>query len=222
MIAVGSMWRDSAAYIDRSLHQFDLLRKELDAKGEDVRFIWVENDSTDDTYERLAMFDGDVTLERRSDGCPYWPSVDNRDRWRHLAWVANGVLEQVGADDDVFIYVESDLAWEVPTMLRLLDHLNRVDVVSPLNMRANGRYYDVWGSKGLDGRRFSFDPPFHPSLASGELTEVQSVAGCTAMIGEVARSTRFSSDDCYLGWNRDMRLAGWKVWCDPTLQVVHP
>lgn len=226
MIAVCSMFRDSARYIDRSLHQYDLLAKDLDKRGEDVRFIFCENSSVDDTYQRLSDFAGtwDTTLVQRSDDCRYWESVDNRERWRHLAWVANATLEEVTAEDDAVIYVESDLAWEPSTLLRLLDHLNRVDVVSPLNMRFDGTNYDRWGTRGMDGRRFTADPPFHPSVEAagpGELVEVQSVAGCTAMVADVARLTRFSPDDCYVGLNREMRLAGFRVWLDPSLAVTH-
>lgn len=221
MIAIGSMWRDSAAYIDRSLDQFARLAKELDARGEECRFIWVENSSTDDTYKRLCDFDADKTLMQAKDDCPYYGSVDSRARWQHLAWVANHVLGDVNDGDDQFIYVESDLAWEPETMLRLLDHLVTVDAVSPLNVQRCGRYYDIWGSRGLDGRRFTFETPYHPSLRTEGLVEVQSMAGCTAMTGDVARLTRFSPDDCYVGWNRAMRLSGYRVWCDPSLQVVH-
>jgi hypothetical protein len=89
-------------------------------------------------------------------------------------------------------------------------------------MRAGGSYYDIWGSRGLNGKRFNPQPPFHLSLANADpLVEVQSVAGCTAMVADVARLTRFSSDDCYVGWNRNMRLSGFKVWLDPSLAVIH-
>lgn len=224
-VLVGSMFRDSSAYIDRALDQYARLAKELDAKGDVCRFVFVENDSTDDTRDRLCAFDGDAEIIFRSDDCPYWPSTDHRERWRHLAWVANGVLESVEDEDDVVIYVESDLAWEPETMLRLLDHLNHVDVVSPMNMRIDG-YYDLWGSRGMDGRRFAPYPPYHPDLADARtanrgLVEVQSVAGCTAMVADVARACRFSPDDCYVGFNRDIRLHGWKVWLDPSLEVLH-
>lgn len=224
MICVGSMWRDSTAYIDRTLDQMARLAKEFDARGDQVRFVWAENASVDDTPARLKAFDAAPSMiVERVDGCPYWPSVDDRVRWRHLAWVANATLEQVDENDDVFLYVESDLAWEPATLVALVDHLATVDVVSPLNMRADGSYYDRWGSRGLDGRRFTPQPPFHPDLVTPDgLVEVQSIAGCTAMVADVARMTRFDTDDCYVGWNRVMRLAGFRIWCDPTLQVVHP
>lgn len=221
-VVVGSMFRDSVPYLDRAFDQYQRLAKELDAKGDHCRFLFVENDSADDTRQRLLDFDGDVEIIFRSDDCPYWPSVDVRERWRHLAWVANGVLENVLEEDDVVLYVESDLAWEPATMLRLLDHLNHVEVVSPLNMRADGTLYDRWGTRGMDGRRFTADPPHHLSLVGAEgLVEIQSAAGCTAMLAEVARACRFSPDDCYVGLNRDIRLHGWNVWLDPTLEVVH-
>lgn len=223
-ICVGSMWRDSVDYIDRTLDQMERLAKEFDARGDTVRFVWSENSSSDDTLARLREWEvAPVTIVERYDDCPYWPSIDVRERWRHLAWVANGVLEQVNADDDVFVYVESDLVWEPSTLVALVERLGSVDVVSPLNLRAAGGYYDRWGSRGIDGRRFTAQSPYHPDLAdAGGLVQVQALAGCTAMKAEVARRTRFDRDDCYVGWNRAMRLAGYDVWCDPSLSVVHP
>lgn len=219
-LRIGSMWRDSAAYIDTSIAQYEKLVGLFEERGDTARFAFVENDSTDDTLDRLLAFTPDVVTV--SDNCPYFPSSDFRERWRHLAWVANHTIDQITPDDDVFLYVESDLAWEPEDLVRLVDHLSEVDVCSALNLRANGSYYDIWGSKGIDGRRFSFAPPYHPSLDADGLVEVQSMAGCTAMVAEVARLCRFSPDDCYRGWNRAMRLAGFRVWCDPTIRVIHP
>lgn len=225
-VMVGAMFRDSSKYLARTLHQYDLLAKEMDANGASVRFALVENDSIDDTRARLEEWLADKPdshLVLRSDDCPYFGSQDRPDRWRHLAWVANGVLEQVEPDDDAVVYCESDLAWETETILRLIEHLDAVDVVSPLNMREDGPYFDLWGSRGMDGRRFTMGAPHHPDLAHADgLVQVQSLAGCTAMVADVARMTRFAPEDCYVGWNRAMRLSGWSVWCDPSLKVVHP
>lgn len=223
-ICVGSMWRDSAAYLDRTLDQMARLAKEFDADGVSVRFVWAENSSEDDTLQRLCEFDAaPTTIIERNDDCPYWPSIDVRERWQHLAWVGNATLEAVTDDDDVFVYVESDLVWEPATILALVDHLDTVDVVSPLSLTPSGSYYDLWGSRGMDGRRFTAQPPHHPDLANADgLVQVQSLAGCTVMKAEVARVTRFDRDDCYRGWNRAMQLAGYDVWCDPSLSVVHP
>lgn len=224
---MGAMFRDSAPYLAQTLHSYDLLAKEVDKRGDSIRWALVENDSVDDTRHVLEEWVADKpgsSLLLRSDDCPYFPSKDDPMRWRHLAWVANGVLEQVASDDDVLVYCESDLAWEPATIVALIDHLQHVDVVSPLNMRVCGDYYDRWGSRGMDGRRFAPTPPFHPSLTrpNGDgLVEVQSLAGCTVMEAKVARETRFAPEDCYVGWNRAMRLAGYDVWCDPNLQVTH-
>ena len=218
-VAVGSMFRDSSRYLDRALAQYEKLQALVEERGDECRFVFVENDSTDDTYERLSAF---ADVARVSDGCPYYESVDRKDRWRHLAWVANHTIEQLTDEDDVFLYVESDLAWDAHDLLRLVDHLSLVDVVSALNVRRDGSYYDIWGSRGADGRRFTAQPPYHLDLVEPPgLVEVQSMAGCTAMVADVARLCRFSPDDCYVGFNRAMRLAGFKVWCDPTVRVTH-
>lgn len=218
------MWRDSMRYMERALEQFERLAFQLEAMEHSVVFSWVENSSKDGTRDALDAFKGDVILRSVHDDCRYWESIDHPERWRHLSWVANHVLEQIPSRTDRFIYVESDLRWDVATMLRLLHHLGTVEVVSPLNRHRDGWYYDTWGSTGLDGVGFTNGAPFHQSLARPNehgLVEVASVAGCTAMVGSVARSTRFGRADCYLGWNREMRDLGYSIWCDPTLSVFH-
>lgn len=219
MIVVGSIWRDSAGYIDRSLAQFAALREALNRQGVECRFVFAENASTDDTFARLEAWRYPTDdLVAVADGCPYYPSVDIEARWRHIAWVCNHVMERVG-ECDQFIYVESDLRWDVDTMLTLLNY--DVDAVSPLNVKADGRYYDTWGSR-IGGVRFGHEPPFHPSLPADALVPADSIAGCTVMRGAIARQARFSPKDCYIGLCRDIRSKGYELWLDSSLQVTHP
>lgn len=220
-VAVGSMWRDSnkQGRIWEQLVQYHHLALALRARGDSLTCLFVENDSTDDTAYQLREFGAcghvPTDLAYVHDDCPYWQSIDHPDRWRHLAWVANHTLDMLAEDDaDRFIYVESDLRWEPATMLALLDHLDTVEVVSAVNLRPDGALFDTWGTLGLDG--------IAPDLAGTSLIEVASAAGCTAMHADIGRTTRFQSEDCYRGWNRDMRDHGHTVWLDPTLTVTHP
>lgn len=224
MIVIGAMMRDSSSYIDAYFDQVAHLEKLLADRGEQVRFVFAENDSTDDTYDRLVEFgrDHDVTVINRSEGGPYYPSVDKPDRWKHIAYVCNGILEQIEPEDDALLYVECDLLWQPRDMLLLLDHLADYPAVSGLCMQLSGRYYDVWGSR-KDGQRFKWTAPYHPALvgADGPI-EMDSVASVLACSGDVARATRFTEKDAFVGWCEDIRSQGWKVWLDPSVSVIHP
>lgn len=228
-LAVGSMFRDSGSYIRQTLfEQFDGLGQLLKDRGDEVVFLTVENDSTDDTAYQLKEFAAcghwPVHLIERSDGCPHHPSVDRGDRWRHLAWVANAALEELDeVEADQFLYVESDLAWDPRDLLRLVDESQHV-AVSACNVMADGRWYDTWGTR-RDGLWFYATPPFHPDLTmpenvSGGLFRVDSACGATALPAEVARKTRFQPEDCYVGWCRQIR-EHLDLYLDTEVKVVH-
>lgn len=223
------MFRDSTGYFDRYRRQVDAFSHLMEERGDHVRVVAIENDSTDDTWEAINLWGHAsftyLTLVKAHDDCPYWPSVDHRGRWRHIAWVCNQVLDEVDDRDDVLLYVESDLVWEPATMVTLVDHLANVDAVSCPNFAdgPGGRYYDIWGSR-RGGQRFAPWPPYHEDLVGwdGGLMEMDSVASVLAIRADIARKTRFQPEDAFVGWCRDICTQGGRIWMDMTVHVVHP
>src|SRR5689334_12755871 len=118
------MFRDSESYLDRYFDQVVGLRRLLEKRGDKLRVVAVENDSTDETWGRLDQWGFakfcDLTLLKVHDDCPYYPSVDNPLRWRHHAWVANHVLAEVDDHDHIAVYVESDLEWQPEHLFQLI------------------------------------------------------------------------------------------------------
>jgi hypothetical protein len=226
-ITFGSMWRDMGPVVRDRLSQYHRLYKALAERGDELTLVLVENDSIDDTYWHLNEFAAcggtmGALLIQAKDGCPHYPSKDIPDRWRHLAWVANHTLDHAG-DCDVFLYIESDLLWSTQTALKLIDHTLSADAVCAMNMHADQRYYDIWGSRA-QGLRFKRWPPYHPILEDWEsgLVPIDSACGAIAMKGEVARQVRFQPEDCFVGLCRDIRSKGFGLWLDPSLEVLHP
>lgn len=224
-VAIGSMFRDSGAYVQRTLFEQmhglgDLLRQ----RGDEVVFVFVENDSTDDTFYWLNEFGGcghdRAVLVQRHDDCPYFPSVDRVERWRHLAWVANATLEELdGLDADRFLYVESDLQWDPHDLLRLIDQADG-KAMTAQNVMAGGQHFDTWGTR-CNGVRFAPSHPYHPAY-TGAMMQVESSCGATALPAEIARECRFQPEDCYVGLNRQIREKGLELWLDPSIKVIHP
>lgn len=222
-VTIGSMFRDSSAYIQRTLFQQmhglgDLLR----ARGDHATFVLIENDSQDDTYYWLNEFGGcghdPTVLIKRHDDCPYFPSVDRPERWRHLAWVGNATLEELDNHDaDRFLYVESDLIWKPEDLLRLIDQAED-QAVCAINLQPSGAVYDTWGHRA-EGVRFQASHPYHHAY-TGQLMRVESACGATALPAEVAAKTRFQPEDCYVGWLRQVG-EHIPVWLDPTVEVIH-
>lgn len=215
------MWRNSASYIDRSLAQFDGLARILD----DVQFGFVENESTDDTGERLDawadMAPARANVVHVADGCPYYPSADMPDRWRHLAWVANHSIDLIADDADVFLYVESDLQWDPADIARLVEWADETQAAhAACNVMADGRWYDTWGSI-IDGEHFEAGKPHHSKWSDSPFL-VDSTCGALAVPGKVARATRFQPEDCYVGWCRQIWAEHTPIWLQPDIKVVHP
>lgn len=207
MLVMASIFRNAEGYVDRYFEQVNRLRDEIP-----VRLVIAEGDSSDDTLLLLErkIRDGDVLL-KVDHGGPEYGSIDNPNRWAQIAYVCNAVLDQLNmADDDRLIYVESDLAWPVDTMLRLHSDLDTVGAVAAMSFRASmEQFYDIWGHVGLDGVQFSHHAPYHSSLAGlkyGALTAIQSAGSCIAVRGEVVNAgVKFSEEDCIRGFCRTIR-----------------
>lgn len=225
-IAIASMFRDSCGYLDRYLNQVLGLKNALAAHGHTLRVIAAEADSTDETAERLMerIGDLDLTLVNRDNGSRWFGSVDHPERWTAIAYVCNGILEQVRLTDDILIYVESDLIWHAETMLQLVERVQEPPIDACAAMcysRKTEIFYDVWGHR-KEGIRFSSFPPYHPNV-NGEVTEIDSAGSCIVMRGIVARNARFTPPELgIVGFCNDLRGRGFKLWLDPALAVHHP
>lgn len=225
-IALGSIFRNSTPYLDRYFEQVEALNNTLHSRGDSLRLILLEGDSTDNTFNLLSekVFHGEKIVEKREHHGPLFGSVDDAIRWRNSSYVWNGVMEHVRATDDEFIYVESDLIWDADTMLRLLQLLEsheEIDAVAPMCFHVSGFMYDTYGHR-KDGIRFSPTPPYHPGV-NGDLTEIDSAGSCLVMRGLVARNARFNPPELgIVGFGQDIRGRGFKLWLAPFLKVLHP
>jgi hypothetical protein len=223
-IAIGSIFRSSMGHIDRYAAQVEALRQAMPEAT--IRPVLVEGDSRDNTWERLnELFPGCVT--KREHGGPVFGSVDSVQRYRQFSFCYEGVLERLVPEDTVFVYVEGDLLWDSATLMGLMADLERpeVDMVAPLCWY-QGRHYDIWAVRSLEGEHFGFFPPFHRSMledsASG-LYPLSSAGSCIVMRGEVARRAHFTpADGCIVSFCHSARHLGYRVWLDPALKVHHP
>lgn len=221
-IAVGSAHRSSAHNVERYLRQVSDLERIL-RDGDTLRIIAVEGDSVDNTRERLiresAVFALQLELVTCNHGGPHFGSVDTPERMRALSMVGNAIFEAVRPDDDVLLYVESDLMWNAVAALALIDRMREsdFDVLVPLVM-AGRAFYDTWAFRGLDGARFGPFAPYHSQLHN-DLMEIASAGSCLAIRGEVARRCRIRNDNALVGWCEDVRNNGYRIAVDPTLIV---
>lgn len=227
-VVVGSMFRDSVNDLPAYFTLVEFLRKMLQERGDALRVVAVENDSTDETWDVLDhwLFGtfADGVLIKASDGCPYYPSTDHQPRWQHIAWVCNQILDEMTPDDDVLAYIESDLVWDPAEILSLIDRAYGTTTAwtgAIYHEECGTRWYDTWGTT-LDGEPFrGAAPPYH-SKWTGEPMRVDTCASVLVCPVALARETRFSPIDAFRGWTREINERGGEVWLDPKVGVVHP
>lgn len=229
-ICVCTAFRNAAGQVERYLGQLEGLRRLLAPHGV-LRPIWVEGDSSDDTWHRLvdAAPAHNARLLACDHGGPVYGSIVHPERFRQLARVANAMWRQIPPDADAVVLLDGDLIWQPGTLLALLDRLEGVPAVAPrvLHEGNPGLYsgpgpfwYDTFGFR-RNGVRFSNEPPYHPEL-NGLLLQVDSAGACLAMRGSLARGLIWREEDLVVGLCREIYARGGSVWVDPALTVYHP
>lgn len=236
-VVIGSAFRNSAGYhLQRYFHQVDALRDLLKEHGHSLRVVAVEGDSADDTRHELMRWAEYCTLAMtivtRNHGKRVFGSTEEPERMAALSYVGNGILESVLPEDDVLIYVESDLVWRPETMLRLLNQLGhsvvlphggevrKIDAISPLVFAAEA-FYDIWAFR-KSGHRFGPFHPYHGELLFDRPTPVDSTGSCLVMRGDVARSCRIIDNEALVGFGRDVWAKGFALYADARERIDHP
>jgi len=193
---------------------------------DDVHLIVVEGDSKDDTRERLqrhlskAQRTSELVVHEH--GGRHYGQVIDPERFRQRAGCKNAGFEKVPQDAEVVIYVEGDLVWSAQDLLALAEQLRPgIDVIAP-SVWAGPSFYDIWGFRDLTGRKFDSGPPYSPALNGERLTELETAGSCLVMRGEVARSCRASDDEEIVGFCKDARSKGFRVFTDWQTRIFHP
>jgi hypothetical protein len=218
-VAVCSLFRNCA-------HTVDYYRALLDSQPRahlGITCSFVEGDSTDDTWAKLCAWrDGDprVTLVQRN----VEPVRDFQDRVLKWAELGNAALEGALATDCTHVlWCESDLTLPHDLLEQLV--ACDVDVVAPA-IFLGGMFYDTWGFRGLDGKRFANVPPYHAEWLPHELVELSSVGSVVLFRREVFdKGVGFRGvypDGLLAGVCADARQAGFRVWMDSRVAVLHP
>jgi hypothetical protein len=222
-ITIISCFRNSCGHIVRYFDQMLELRRLLQERGDHLALLLGYGDSTDGTEQMLfeeASFAIGALLVEVSHGGQHFGSIENAQRFKQLAYVGNTLLSHVDATADVVGIVESDLIWDAPTLLRLIDHLDYVPAIAPMVMDGERSFYDVFAFR-KNGVRFTKKPPYHPEL-NGQLLQVDSAGSVLFVRAEYARKARLSDGEAIVGFCADIYSYGGKIWLDPSAAVAHP
>lgn len=130
---------------------------------------------------------------------------------------------------DYALMVEADLLF-TPDLLRQLLARQPLEasIFSPMiwiNVNGYIRFYDVWAFRTLEVEQlFEPAPPAWYFQRYGEQPfEVASVGSVVLFeMGVIQHGVRLSYDEAVLGMCKQARRLGYRIFCDPTLHVLHP
>ena len=214
--------RDSAARL------LDYIQRIATLTVQPVRIIVAEGDSVDGTAGMLyewRMSDERVTVVHCNTGKPRYGSVVNPERFEVLARVFNTALDAVDVHDVTHVLFLPDDIGYAPSMLeRLLAH--DVDMVAPLvwgDWYGVPYFYDTWAFRTVGGQMWgNYSLAWANRYLPKTLIEMESVGGTVLMRSTLlAAGCRYRAHDVDRGLCAMARSYGFKVFCDPTTNVVH-
>lgn len=231
-LVILSAFRNAVGHINRYFDQVLALREhglKNDANFS-VRIVACEGDSTDKTlhdlqWMKLAIDSRiNVSIVKHDHGGPAFGSVESIERMSALTGVMKAMLAQVSYNDDMVLYVESDLIWTPHDVGSIVDRAGEhggFDIVSPLVL-AGDNFYDVYCFRGLDGSRFAPFKPYHSSLLSNRhITEVSSVGSCLAFRAGLAAIEPIGELGL-ISFCAGVRQSGFRIGVDSRFKVYHP
>jgi GT2 family glycosyltransferase len=223
-VALGSIVRNGEKYCLRYAAQIACLKAFV--PEHEFRSIIATGDNEDATYDLLKGHFGDAVFLREHGG-PKFGSTGEPERMRQHAFCWEAVLERLTPEDDVFVYLTADLIWDPAVMRRCLERLGepQVDMVAPF-LFYQGRFYDTWAVKGMDGVSYGYFPPHHREMLEPSvngLYQLSSAGSFIVMKAEIARTIHFDPPEMeVVSFTRNAVKAGWRLWLDPALKVYHP
>jgi hypothetical protein len=169
ILAVLALWRDSSDYLERSLAQFDAMEAVLKKDGYKVVYGFFENDSVDDTPQKLQSWIRKHTGFVISEciGSPKWGSTPSLKRVQYQARYRNMALKLLEQyyNFDYLLVADTDVHWKpdlIQDMIGVLDTNPTWGMVSP-NTVQNVRdhventdrpsYFDSWSLKDRDDKQ---------------------------------------------------------------------
>ncbi len=219
-VTICSPLRDASARIDHFLAHLSA----LDWPPDQLRCIWVEGDSVDDTYAQLAMrrdADDRITLLKCDCHQPHFGSIVDPLRFQILATVFNTALDAVDLDwTDYVLFLPCDIKYETDLLQRLVAcHL---DILAPFSWQED-HFYDVWGFTA-DGRSIGWISEVQALMHYGHEPVAFDTVGGTVLISNAVLSAgcRYTVDEVDRGLCKMAKAAGFGVYGYPGVKVYHP
>ena len=248
ILAVLALWRDSSDYLERSLAQFDAMEAVLKKDGYKVVYGFFENDSVDDTPQKLQSWIRKHTGFVISEciGAPKWGSTPSLKRVQYQARYRNMALKLLEQyyNFDYLLVADTDVHWKpdlIQDMIGVLDTNPTWGMVSPNTVQNvqdhventdRPSYFDSWSLKDRDDKQcltFAANPFLHTE--DRMLWDRKEAVSCNSAFGSIAM-VKAEAMDCEDGvewavidgvehWEfcAGIRSNGYEVIADPGLHA---
>ena len=219
-ITIASIFRNSEKYIYNYFNQIDNLIKHPDFSEYEFKFVWLEGNSKDATFNILrsagANFDTmgvDVILEKYDTSYTNTEGMnpDNLWRWKRISDAWNKCLNNM-SECDYTIIVESDLVWTPEVVRNCLQRLDKQKhhVIYPMLFHSfpnSHRFYDTHGFV-KDGKNFEMYEPFYSASPEDEqdLVKLDLGGGMIVSYYEFQKDARFGETDCIMHFKEGVNL----------------
>jgi hypothetical protein len=220
-LAICSLVRDGLEYLPAYRRQLESL---ILAEGDTWNLYILEGDSSDGSWgylENWAAEDTRIHIVQKHIG----QTKEKEALARNWAAVCNACFDLIPADSvhTHVLWLEADLSFPSEVPARLLAH--KVDIVSPV-IFLGGQFYDTWGFRAIDGRRWENEAPYHPDYVAGRLLPMASVGSCVlfnrAILDAGIRMRGTYESGLLVGMCDDSREKGFRVWADTSTAILHP
>lgn len=197
----------------------------LSCKNHDIASVTVVVDGEELTDETLISQAVDPRVRFVYEGTGGGKAYFMDERSAAWAKSVNLALEaSLRTPSDFTLWIESDLSFPLDLVELLAEP--RVDIVAPVVMLGLD-FYDAWGFRDLSGRRIdNLEALKAQPHGPGRLIELSSVGSCLLFRSEIlASGVRLPNgykDGLLVGFCKQARGAGFRVFCRPDVTIVHP
>lgn len=204
----------------------------LDYPPELIRLYLCEGDSDDDTLVQLQTWgleDERIRIIKHDTGIPYYTRSPRPERMQALSETGNVGWAAIAEEawGNFALMLESDLLYKPDLLRRLIERRpDEADIFAPMIWVQVGReiqFYDIWAFRIYD-KMFQPCGPAYYEVRYSEPFELDSVGSVVLIRMPLIASAglRLGEADCIVGLCNDAREKGYRVFCDPKTDVLHP
>lgn len=201
-VAILTPFRNARKYLRLYFSQLSSLRDLLSNNGYSLRLVAAEGDSLDGTRDKIITLADEhnipLTLVDTTHGKMKWSSIEDPVRMRVMSDVMNKAFDAVEESDNVVVWIMSDLEWQSETVFEMIREAesSRDKILSPMVFSDPEQtiFYDTWAFRGMDGKRFVSNYPYHASIqndiewhhTTDVCTRISSAGSCLVMSRDIA------------------------------------